>query len=400
MKPRHTLTIALAGAALVGAFVIPELGSLSESSHDDQDLPVATATHPLPDHSVLTTDDPVETAEARDVDIIVCLDTSGSMESLIDSARARLWDIVTEVMELEPNANLRVGLLTFGNPTDGASKADGYVLLRSDLTNDLDGLYDELFSLTTSGGDEYVGWAVDTALKQVSWSTEDNAAHIVFVAGNESADQGRNTRDFRDVMRQANEQGVVVNALFAGNESQGRDLHWDEVATRGGGVYAAIDKTTGTRQIATSYDDEIQALNDRLNHTYVSYGVDGKAKKARQIKQDDNAASMGIGSLVSRIGAKGSAAYDNSGWDMVDAAESEDFDVATIPEAQLPASMRDLDLDERRAHLHEKKAERAKLKSQLADLTKKRNEELEQERATAGKDGLDAAMAEALERQL
>ena len=63
-------------------------------------------------------------AEARrPVDLVICLDTSGSMEQLIDSVRGRIWDIVTELSFLQPTPHLRVGLLTYGTPS--TSTAEG-----------------------------------------------------------------------------------------------------------------------------------------------------------------------------------------------------------------------------------------------------------------------------------
>ena len=35
-------------------------------------------------------------AEGKPIDLVLCLDVSGSMDGLIDSAKLRLWDIVNE----------------------------------------------------------------------------------------------------------------------------------------------------------------------------------------------------------------------------------------------------------------------------------------------------------------
>ena len=51
--------------------------------------------------------------EPRAVDVVICLDTSGSMEDLIDAARARVWDVIGELARMQPTPELRVGLLTF-----------------------------------------------------------------------------------------------------------------------------------------------------------------------------------------------------------------------------------------------------------------------------------------------
>ncbi len=41
---------------------------------------------------------------ATDVDLVICLDVSGSMNGLIDSAKIRLWDIVNELAKLKGQA--------------------------------------------------------------------------------------------------------------------------------------------------------------------------------------------------------------------------------------------------------------------------------------------------------
>ena len=89
--------------------------------------------------------------QSRAVDVVVCLDTSGSMRDLLDSARARLWDVVNELARMKPTPLLRVGLLSFGS--DKSTPEKGWVINHLDLTDDLDGVYAELASLTIGGGE-------------------------------------------------------------------------------------------------------------------------------------------------------------------------------------------------------------------------------------------------------
>ena len=50
----------------------------------------------------------------KPIDLVICLDVSGSMNGLIDSAKIRLWDVVNELARMKPTPNLRVGLYTYG----------------------------------------------------------------------------------------------------------------------------------------------------------------------------------------------------------------------------------------------------------------------------------------------
>ena len=47
-------------------------------------------------------DKPAAPAEGKAIDLVICLDVSGSMDGLIDSAKIRLWDIVNELARIKP----------------------------------------------------------------------------------------------------------------------------------------------------------------------------------------------------------------------------------------------------------------------------------------------------------
>ena len=123
----------------------------------------------------------------RTVDLVICLDTSGSMKGLIDSARRKIWAIVNDLALAKPTPRLRVALLTFGN--HGNDAAAGWVRVESGLTEDLDLISQKLFVLTTNGGEEYVGRVLQTGLEKIQWQEDANALKLMVVAGNESADQ-------------------------------------------------------------------------------------------------------------------------------------------------------------------------------------------------------------------
>ena len=90
-------------------------------------------------------------------------------------------------------------------------------------------------ALTIEGGEEYVGRAINTALEEMSWSPEWNALRILFVAGNESADQDADNFDFRTEARAAQDRDIIINAMYAGNHEQAIVEHWPEVARAGSG---------------------------------------------------------------------------------------------------------------------------------------------------------------------
>jgi len=77
--------------------------------------------------------------ESNVVQLAILLDTSNSMDGLIDQAKSQLWKIVNEMSRSKKEGetiNLYVALYEYGN--DNLSAEDGYVRMVSSLTNDLD----------------------------------------------------------------------------------------------------------------------------------------------------------------------------------------------------------------------------------------------------------------------
>jgi len=335
----------------------------------------------------------------RPVDLVICLDTSGSMTALIDSARAKIWDIVNELASASPAPQLRVGLLTYGTP--GNSRGDsGWIVRHTDLTDDLDTVYAKMMAMRTAGGDEYVGWVLHDALHTMSWSRDKNALKIVFVAGNESADQARERYDFRHVGETARAWGVFVNAIYAGNRATGMSEAWHEVAAAGGGNYSAIDMSCGTIQIPTPQDDLLYRLNQELNQTYVPYGAHGQAGCANQVAQDANAAKMGVQSLSSRASAKGTALYANAFWDLVDALREGTVKLSDIKDADLPENMRSMNASEREAYIEGMRRARGAVQQQIQEASAERQKFLDAERRKqSGGASLDDAILQALRQQ-
>lgn len=352
---------------------------------------------PSPPHAPY---DPAPDADRCPVDLVICLDTSGSMTALLDSARGRLWDVVNDLAKARPTPSLRVGLLTYGSPSR-ARAAEGWVVRQIDLTSDLDSVYGRMMAMTTEGGEEYVGWVLNEALKTMSWSSDPRALKLIFVAGNESADQGAEHFNFRYVSEQARSRGITINAIYAGNRPQGIQEKWQEVAKHGGGSFSAIDMHCGTIQISTPQDSILLQLNLELNATYIPYGERGEAGAANQAEQDRNAEAMGPQAASSRALAKGGRLYSNAVWDLVDAAQGKDFDWASLESEDLPANMRSMSVSERQAYVEAKRVARAEIQKKIQEVSGAREAFLKQARQKAGggATSLDDAMLQTIHEQ-
>jgi hypothetical protein len=139
-------------------------------------------------------------------------------------------------------------------------------------------------------------------------------------------------------------------------------------------------------------------LNSKLNSTYISYGVLGSAKLEKQALQDANAMEVEEAVAVKRAVSKSSRLYNNSSWDLVDAADDDEFDMKKIEKNQLPQELKNKSDKEIEAFIATKKVERNKIQTEIQDLNKKREAYIsENQKETTGE--LENAMLNAIKRQ-
>jgi hypothetical protein len=341
-----------------------------------------------------STADPAANDTRRDVDLVIALDVSGSMEGLIDSAKQRLWDITNELAQARPLPNLRVAILSYGSPKYGEQA--GFVRIDQPFTADLDAVNATLFAFRTDGGDEYVARAIQTALDALEWSPHGDALRVMFVAGNEAAEQDPRLA-IDAATAAAARRGIVVNAIYCGDDNDAVAAGWRRVATNTNGLYASIDQhAAAVANVATPFDEKLAALNVELIATYVAFGAGGARGRENQFAQDSNAFAMSPAAAASRTVAKASELY-RAEWDLVDAVQSGTA-LADIAADELPPEMQALEPAEREAYVREKAERRGELQRQVGELAAERSRYIEQERLQRGgvHAGLDAAILDGL----
>lgn len=310
----------------------------------------------------------LEVSVPSTVKLALCLDTSGSMDGLIDSAKQKLWTIVNDLAIAKPTPRLEVALLTFGN--DGHNPENGWVDVQTPFTDDLDLVSERLFALQTNGGTEYVGRVLHRA-SGLDWGDGAQAFRLAVVAGNEDADQDQEVR-FRAVCLDLKSRGIVVNSVYCGSPDDGIAPGWREVALLAGGEFAAIDQNDGIVVIPTPYDDRLGELSEALNTTYVPFGDRGAAGAANQTAQDANAAGLSSSAKASRAATKASGLYSCS-WDLIDACKAGRVKVADLSPEDLPEELQALTTSELAEHIEKLAAERATIQAEVQKLTLERD---------------------------
>lgn len=329
--------------------------------------------------------------ERPHIDVVFCIDCSGSMGPVIETAKQKVWAIVNEIARAKPSPVLRIGLIGYGDADRQFRKFD--------LSDDLDEVYKNLMTFKDEGwGDEWVGLVIHKATTEMKWSEGKQTLKVIYVVGNETARQGPEEMDYTKTAPAAIKKDIIVNAIYCGDcDHETATPTWKELAKLADGQYAEIAATGGAVSIQTPYDRELEELSRKLNETYVAYGAKGDEHKKNQVQQDANAAR--VGGAAERALAKCAGQYRNEHWDLVDACKEKEFDWTKVKDEDLPEEMRKMTLEERKAFVEKKARERAEIQNKIKELSAKRGEFIKEQMQKQGLKG-DKAFDEAVRKAL
>lgn len=333
------------------------------------------------------------------IKVALLLDTSNSMDGLINQAKTQLWEIVNELSYAKygiQKPDLEIALYEYGN--DRLESADGYIRQVLSFSNDLDEISEKLFALTTNGGKEYCGQVITSSLNDLKWGKKKNDLRLIFIAGNEPFTQGK--INYQEAISDAKEKDVIINTIYCGDYNTGISGKWKDGADLGGGDYMTINQNKKIVHIATPYDSAIMILNKKLNTTYIYFGKKGYSRAKKQEVQDENATNMAVPVSVKRAVSKSSRFYENSAWDLVDKSKKETIDYSKIERKKLPPKLREKTDAELKAFVEEQKKLRADITKKINELNKKRRAFIAQKQSESNKKNeLENVMIKAIKKQ-
>ena len=332
------------------------------------------------------------------IQMALLLDTSNSMDGLIEQTKSQLWKMVNELANSTKNGatpEIEIVLYQYGN--SGLSVRNGYVKQVVAMSSDLDLISEKLFQLTTNGGEEYCGYALKNASLELDWSDNPEDLKIMVIAGNEAFTQG--PVSFQESCRKAKEKGIIINTIFCGDYQTGIQTSWKEGAECANGQYLNINHNDVVEHIPSPYDQSIIDLNKKLNKTYLGYGIEGEQKQLRQTIQDNNAAQFGNSNARVRASFKSKKSYNNADWELVDAVEKDKTVLKKNTEA-LPQNMQSMTIEERIDYVSKMAKERNAIQQEIQALNKKAEKYVAQKKKDkAETKTLDNVMIDAIKKQ-
>ena len=340
----------------------------------------------------------VPNAESK-IQVAILLDVSGSMDGLIEQAKAQLWNMVNTLGKAQAvngvQPKIELALYEYGRTNNEAGK--GYVKQLSAFTNDLDKVSQLLFSLNTDGGDEYCGQVIYTSLDELKWDASPDDYKVIFIAGNEDFLQGN--VHYTQACTKANSKGVIVNTIYCGSYEMGIKEHWQLSGECGNGSFTNIDQNIKEPVIATPYDTTLITLNNRLNGTYVAFGAEGYKNELLQKTMDEANSSMGSGVAANRAEAKARGnVYFNGSWDLVDASRGDKDFFKKVDTKTLPDSLKKKTPEQLKIFIQQKDTERSAIQQEIITVANQRNKFISEEKARAAVNNNNVSLETAVEK--
>src|SRR5262245_33467057 len=176
---------------------------------------------------------PVERKDQKpQVEVVFCLDTTGSMAGLIEGAKQKIWSIVNQIASGRPIPEIKVGLLAYRD------RGDQYVTKMFELTADLDEVHKNLREFKADGGGdspESVNQAINESVVKFKWSKEKDTLRIIFLVGDAPPHMDyKDDVKYSETCKIAVDQGIIINTVLCGNDAEAKK-HWLAICEKAGG---------------------------------------------------------------------------------------------------------------------------------------------------------------------
>ena len=185
-----------------------------------------------------------------DVQVVLCLDASGSMDELFVEVSDSLNMLVNTMTRCRLNgkkARVNLGIVVYGQAMD-----NGAPRVLTPFTTDVKSMRAKLKEIQCDGAVEPCGEVIDFALSNFEWNMRDrqDILKVIFIAGNEDFKQG--SLDYRTAMHKAKRKNVIVNTIYCypGAEEEAamtpEGKEWADAASYadGMGLFITMDGST------------------------------------------------------------------------------------------------------------------------------------------------------------
>lgn len=350
--------------------------------------------------NLIRADAPVQPAARPEVEVVFCLDTTGSMSGLIDAAKKKIWAISNQIASGNPTPRVKIGLVAYRD------RGDAYVTKITDLTDDLDAIHTELMSFRAQGGGDFpesVNQALHEAVTKITWNKNKNkkTLKIIFLVGDAPPHMDYpDDVKYPETCKLAATRDIIINTVQCGHNAETKTV-WEKICRLAEGSYVQIDARGGPIvTVSTPYDTELAKINTELSRKTLVYGDPGRQDAGKRQIESNIA-------LPKAAAADRAAFYANSArgasYDLLECIKNNKVKLEDIKKEHLPAELQKLDPKEQRAFLDKLDKERTDLNNKARDLDKKRASYIAKKQAedekNRARDSFDSRVLNILQRQ-
>jgi Mg-chelatase subunit ChlD len=352
-------------------------------------------------------DETAKKAARPEVEVVFCLDTTGSMGGLINAAKQKIWAISNQIASGKPTPRLKLGLVAYRD------RGDAYVTKVFDLTDDLDAIHAHLMSFQAQGGGDFpesVNQALHEAVTKVTWSKDKRTLKLIFLVGDAPPHMDYpDDVKYPETCKLAVQKDIIINTVQCGNHAETEKI-WRDICRRAEGSYVQIDARGGPVVVVrTPYDGELAKINGDLARSTLTYG--SHARQAEGQARAKAVAGLGAAPGGAPVAAERAAYFARTGggaaggarYDLLDAVKSGKVKLKDVKKEELPAEMQKMTPEEQEAHLKKLDERRAELNKRAAELDRKRGEfiakKLAEDSNGRARDSFDNQVLRILERQ-
>lgn len=314
--------------------------------------------------------------KAPRIQMVFCLDATGSMSGLIATAKQKIWSIASSLLQNDPKPEVWVGLVFYRD------RGDAFITKLVDVSQDMDSVYSKLMDIQAAGGGdspESVNQALNDAVRKFQWDTDTSTYKTIFLVGD--CPPHMNYHDdvkYPVTCELAVKKGIVINAIQMGN-CQGAEVVWASVARLTGGEHIRVNQGANGYVVTTPYDAEIARLQNVIDNSTLYYGTKSVRTVAENKKTNANniykkGKTFENASRAEYKYTKGKTKDVYYRHDLITEVESGKMKLDTLSAANLPDTMLAMSLEQRKQYVKTVIANRDSAQAELNVQIQKRNE--------------------------
>lgn len=320
---------------------------------------------------------PESKVDDKNVEIVFCLDATGSMSGLIGTAKEKIWDIVSELAQSSDVDTLKMGMVFYRD------RGDSFVTKQIALTTDLDEVYSDLLEIQADGGGdtpESVNQALHESVTDMQWSTDKKTYRTIFVVGDCPPHMDyQDDVSYKISCEKAAEKGIIINTIKLGMSCTEAIPHFKSMASCTNGEFLQLDQNATDVVVETPYDDEINEVSKSVDDSRLYYGTateqrDNNLKKVKSMEVYKKASKTANSSRASyKMSKSGKKSWMGSK-ELISDYKKGKVALDKLKDEELPVELKGKTATEKKDYIEKVEKKRAENVAKLKELSKKRKE--------------------------